>query len=249
MKHAKLSPSASHRWLICPGSVETNVAKGDNLPSVHALQGTSAHALLEVCLRTGSDPEDFFGMKLDKGLMEVDEGMVVGVGYALDYIRAYCIDNPKTNVLIEHEVVYGPQIGAKAGEAFGTSDVILDNHPKEVVSLDYKHGIGISVSAKNNSQIRMYLLGMRQVRRYQWYRAVVVQPRLPKRKPVQEAPALTDAQLVAWADKIVRPVVAIALAKGAPRVAGAHCRYCMADGNCDAQYKHVMEKAREEFKV
>lgn len=247
MKHAKLSPSSSHRWLACPGSVEANANKG-HTSNIHALQGTSAHALLEVCLRTGADPEDFFGKVLDKGLMEVDDGMVDGVGYALDYIRAYCVDNPKTKVLVEHAVTYGPQIGCEEDEAFGTSDVILDNHPKEVVSLDYKHGIGHAVSVKENSQIRMYLLGMRQVRRYQRYRAVVVQPRLPKRKPVQEAPALTDAQLVAWADKTVRPVVAIALAKGAPRVAGAHCRYCTADGNCAAQYDLVMQKAREEFK-
>lgn len=248
MKHAKLSPSASHRWLVCPGSVEANAGKGDNSPSHHALLGTSAHALLEVCLRTGADPEDYFGMKLDKDLMEVDDGMVDGVGYALDYIRAYCENYPKTNVLIEHEVVYGPEIGAKKDEAFGTSDVILDNHPAEVVAIDYKHGIGITVSVKNNSQIRLYLLGMRAVRRYQRYRAVVVQPRLPKRKPVQEASSITDTQLVQWATKTIRPVVPIALSRGAPRVAGTHCRYCMADGNCQAQYDLVMQKAREEFK-
>lgn len=247
MKHAKLSPSSSHRWLVCPGSVEANANKGHG-SNTHALQGTSAHALLEVCLRTGADPEDFFGKVLEKGLMEVDDDMVQGVGYALDYIRAYVENNPSTNVLIEHAVVYGPQIGCKSDEAFGTSDVILDNHPKEVVALDYKHGIGHAVSVKENSQIRLYLVGMRQTRRYQRYRAVVVQPRLPKRKPVQEAPAITDAQLVSWVDKVVRPVVPIALAKDAPRTAGSHCRYCAADGNCQAQYELVMQKAREEFK-
>ena len=50
MKHAILSPSASHRWLVCPGSVEANIGKPWT-QSVFALEGTSAHALLEVCLR------------------------------------------------------------------------------------------------------------------------------------------------------------------------------------------------------
>lgn len=248
MKHAKLSPSASHRWLACPGSVEANAGKPWE-QSTHALQGTTAHALLEVCLRLGAEPGDFMGQVLEPGLMEIDEGMVDGVGYALDYVRAYVENNPKTKVLVEHGVKFGAAIGATDEQGFGTSDIILDNYPVEVVALDYKHGIGISVSVKDNSQLMLYLSGMRAERgRYQRYRAVVVQPRLPKRKPVQEAPALTDAKLVAWVDKMVRPVVPVALAKDAPRVAGGHCRYCAADGNCQAQYKLVMAKAKEDFK-
>lgn len=248
MNHAKLSPSASHRWLVCPGSVEANIGKPWE-QSVHALEGTSAHALLEVCLRLGVQPETLLGSVLEPGHMPVDEAMADGVGYALDYVSGYVSNNPGTKVLVEHPVVFGPAIGCKANEAFGTSDIILDNHPKEVVVLDYKHGIGISVSVKDNSQLLLYALGMREQRgRYHWYRKVVVQPRLAKRKPVQEAPALTDAQLVKWADTVVKPVVPVALGKNAPRVAGAHCRYCAANGNCIAQYELVMQKAKEEFK-
>lgn len=249
MKHAKLSASASHRWLVCPGSVRANEHKSFE-QSVFALEGTSAHALLEVCLRLGADPEDFYDWKLDKGLMPVDEGMIDGVGYALDYVRAYVANNPNTNVLVEHTVHYGETIGCTNEEAFGTSDIILDNHPVEVVSLDYKHGIGIPVAVKDNSQLSLYLTGMRQQRgRYQRYRKVVVQPRLPKRKPVQEAPAVTDAALNQWINKTVIPVVSVALGKDAPRVAGKHCRYCYADGDCQAQYELVLKAAKEEFKA
>jgi Protein of unknown function (DUF2800) len=246
MRHAKLSPSASHRWLVCPGSVEANVGKPWE-QSIHALEGTSAHALLEVCLRLGSDPEDFFGDTLEPGHMPVDEGMVDGVGYALDYVRSYVANNPKTKVLVEHEVAFGPAIGATADQAFGTSDIILDNYPVEVVVIDYKHGIGITVAVKDNSQLLLYALGMREQRgRYQRYRKVVVQPRLAKRKPVQEAPALTDAKIVQWAKKVA-DVVPIALGKNAPRIAGKHCRYCAADGNCVAQYDMVLKAAKEDF--
>lgn len=253
-KHARLSPSASHRWLACPGSVLVNSNKGFE-QSFYALEGTTAHALLEVCLRTGSEPSEYFGVVLGKGLMEVDEGMVDNVGYALDYVQSYLAEHPTAKLLIEHTVYMSEELGIEADNeddefCFGTSDIILDNFPEEVVGIDYKHGIGITVSVKNNSQIRLYLLGMRNERgRYRRYRAVVIQPRTPRRKPVQEAPAITDAQLTQWADKVVRPVIQIALSKNAPRVAGEHCRYCAADGNCDAQYEAVMRAAREEFKA
>lgn len=250
MKHAKLSPSASHRWLVCPGSVQANSNKKHE-SSAYAVEGTSAHALLEVCLRTGADPEDFYGKTLEEGLMPVDEGMIDGVGYALDYVRAYLADNPDAKVLVEHTVHYGDSIGCKDDEAFGTSDVIIDNRPKELVVLDYKHGIGNPVSVKDNSQLRLYMVGRSQqvAARYQRYRAVVVQPRLPKRKPVQEAPAITDKQLIDWVEKTVIPIVPVALGKDAPRAAGSHCRYCAADGNCQAQYQLVLKKAKEDFKV
>lgn len=245
MKHAKLSPSSSHRWLRCQGSV---AAVKDDKPSIYALEGTSAHALLEVCLRLGADPEEFHGQKLEKHLMPVDDGMVAGVAYALEYVYNYVARHPKTRVLVEVSVSYGKSIGCRDDEAFGTSDIILDNFPTEVVALDYKHGTGNAISVKENSQLRLYLLGKRQEGRYQRYRAVVVQPRLPKRKPVQEAPAITDKQLVDWANKVVRPVVKIALAPNAPRVPGAWCRYCGDDKNCDAQYALKQKKASEEFK-
>lgn len=181
--------------------------------------------------------------------MPITEDMADGVGYALDYIKSYLANNPNARVLPEHEVKYGKQIGTLDSNAFGHSDVIIDNYPTELVAIDYKHGIGISVSVKENTQLRLYSVGMRQERgSYRRYRQVVVQPRLPKRKPVQEA-SMTDAQLVKWVDTVVRPVVPIALGKDAPRTAGSHCRYCAADGRCVAQYAMVQAAAQKEFKV
>jgi hypothetical protein len=248
MLHAKLSPSSSHRWLACPGSVQANWDKPHE-DNVYALEGTTAHALLEVCLRTGDDPNRYIGKVLQKGLHEVNEAMVDGVGYALDYITAYTADHPGAHVLVEEKLFYGESIETDDELAFGFADVIIDDYPHEVVGLDYKHGIGNPVSVKENSQLRLYMLGMRQRRgRYQRYRAVVVQPRLPKRKPVQEAPAISDKELEKWVGKTVIPVVPVALGSNGPRVAGSHCRYCHANGNCPAQYKLVMDAAAKEFK-
>lgn len=246
MKHAKLSPSSSHRWLVCPGSVAANATKKHEA-SVYALQGTTAHALLELCLLLDDDPAGYVGQVIQPGHMTIDEDMADGVGYALDYVKSYVANHPGTRVLSEHTVRYGDTIGCGDNEAFGTADVILDNHPVELVALDYKHGVGIPVSVKENPQLRMYLLGKRQERgSYRRYRKVVVQPRLPKRKPVQEH-SLTDKELMAWTQKTVIPIVPVALGKNAPRVAGKHCRYCAADGNCSAQYSAVMAAAQKDF--
>lgn len=247
MKHAILSPSSSHRWLVCPGSVAANVNKPFE-QSVYALEGTSAHALLEVCLRLDDEPTNYLGQTLEPGHMVIDEGMADGVGYALDYVRSYLSNHPKAVLYVEHPVTYGQEIGCEDDEAFGTSDIIIDNYPKECVVIDYKHGVGV-VSVKRNSQLRLYSAGMRHARgRYTRYRGVIVQPRVPGRKPVQET-SETDKELLGWLDKTVRPVVPIALAKDAPRVAGDHCRYCVADGNCVAQYEAVQKAAASEFKV
>lgn len=252
-KHSLLSPSSSHRWLACPGSVAANAKKTDT-PSNFAKHGTVAHALLETCLRLDAEPADYLDTVILDDHVPVDDGMVDGVGHAIDYVRSYIANNPNTKVLIEAPVSYGASLGIGDSLGFGTGDIILDNYPVEAVAIDYKHGIGIVVEVKDNSQLLLYLLGLRQRRgkKYQRYRKVVIQPRAPRRRPVQEA-TVTDAQLMAWVNTKAKPAVRIALRNGqpnadAPRSAGNHCKYCTADGNCQAQYEFVMKAAQKEFK-
>lgn len=248
MKHAVLSPSASHRWLVCPGSVEAN----RNRPfetNKYSIEGTSAHTLLEVCLILDDEPEGYKGVILEKDLFPVDDDMINGVGYALDWVRGYMANNPTAKLFIEYSVNYDVAIGTDAKTGFGTADVIIDNRPKEIVAFDYKHGIGITVDVKDNTQLLLYLAGYREeAGKAKNYRKVVCQPRARKRKPINEA-SVNDAQLTAWLNKKVIPIVPIALGENAPRVAGDHCQYCVADGNCVAQYETVMEGAKKEFSV
>jgi len=246
MKHAILSPSGAHRWLNCPGSIQANKDKPWE-QSVYALEGTSAHTLLEVCLRTDSDPTTFLGKTLERGHMPVDEDMADGVGYALDYTKSYLANNPKATIRIEQPVFPAPLLGLSNSIIWGTPDIQLDNYPIELVTIDYKHGVGIVVPVKENPQLRIYHAGGRQsAGRYRRYRSVVVQPRVPKRRPVQEH-TITDVQLVQWLDTVVKPAADLALTDDAPRVAGDWCRYCAADGKCKAQMEQKLVKAKKEF--
>jgi hypothetical protein len=246
MKHATLSPSASHRWLNCPGSIQANADRPWEMSS-YALEGTSAHALLELCQRLGTDPEEHMGQVLEKGLMPVDGGMVDAVGHAMDWVRGYMADNPKAKIFIEQPVYPGKTLNIEDEVLWGTPDIRISNFPVESVVMDYKHGIGIPVAVKDNSQIKLYHVGQRtQLGRYQRYRSVVIQPRVPKRRPVQEH-VDTDKELMQWVEKKVMPVIPIALSGNAPRLAGDWCKYCAASGNCPAQMKAVFEDAAREF--
>lgn len=231
---------------MCQGSIEANRGKPWE-QSIYALEGTSAHTLLEVCLRMEAEPTEFLGKTLEDGHVPVDEDMADSVGFALDYVASYMADNKKAKLRIEHPVYPAPLLGLKNELLWGTPDIQVDNYPHEVVTLDYKHGIGITVPVKDNPQIKLYHAGARQnAGRYRRYRSVVVQPRLPKRKPVQEH-THTDAELVKWLDDTVKPAIALALKPNAPRLAGDWCRYCAANGKCLAQMEQKLAKAKKEF--
>ena len=248
MKHAVLSPSASHRWLACPGSIEANRNKPYET-NKYSLEGTSAHGLLETCLLLDDNPEGYKGKILEPGHFPIDDDMINGVGYALDWVRGYMVTNPQAKLFIEYTVYYDKAIGTKPRTGFGTADVLIDNRPKEIVAFDYKHGIGITVDVEDNTQLLLYLAGYReQSGKARNYRKVVCQPRARKRKPINEA-CVNDNQLTAWLTKKVIPIVPVALGDNAPRVAGDHCQYCYADGNCIAQYGAVLEGAKKEFSV
>lgn len=246
MKHALLSPSSAHRWLVCPGSVEAN-RKKPRTHNEHSMLGTTAHSLLEVCQRLGDDPANYVGDVIDNETgLAVTEEMAEAVNYALEYVED--LMRTKGAVLhIEKPVYPGLYLGLKKDLLWGTPDIQVEL-PTELVTVDYKHGVGVAVDVKDNDQIKLYHLGgyQRSPGRYRRYRSVVIQPRLPRRHPVQEH-SLTEKQLLTWANDTVKPVIPIALSDSAPRVAGEHCRFCYASGNCEAQMGQKLEKAAREF--
>lgn len=87
-KHAKLSPSSAHRWLVCPGSVAL-CETVPNTSSVYADTGTAAHSLAEMCFAQSKDAKDFIGTDIPVGelVVPVDEDMASAVQVYLDYVR------------------------------------------------------------------------------------------------------------------------------------------------------------------
>ena len=152
--HAVLSASASHRWLHCPPSArlcETYEDKGSD----YAAEGTDAHELCEYKLRKAlnmkaSDPTE----NLTWYSEEMDDCANGYASYILEQVEATKETCADPVVLIEQRVDFSRWVE----QGFGTADcIIIADGTLRII--DYKHGLGVLVSAEDNPQMKCYALG------------------------------------------------------------------------------------------
>lgn len=155
MSHSRFAPSASERWINCPGSMAFDQSQGE---SSFAYEGSCAHALAQRALDHGKDAAFFIGVELQldvgKPVIVVNDEMAMYVQVYLDYVRNLAA---KGQMLVEQRVDLSDVVGEEAG---GTSDaVVLEEDTLHVC--DLKYGKGVKVHAYKNSQLRMYGIGSR----------------------------------------------------------------------------------------
>lgn len=246
--HAVLSPSASERWIACPGSISACDGIPEKPSNKFAAEGTAAHSLLEVCLTLDQEPDEFVGLEVEPG-WKVTEEMAAAVGVALDWVRDTMKAIPSLRLHAESRVKPGPLIGLNDGECEGTADIILEDGRLCIVA-DFKYGAGVYVEVNDNPQIKLYCAGARERngKPFFKYRAVIIQPRnyANNGRMVREA-HLTETDLVHWLQKTVKPSAHAALKPDAPRKAGDHCRWCRANGNCRTFARFAANAAATEF--
>lgn len=149
--HSKLGASGTGRWFNCHGSVnliESLKAGGLSVEdaSEYASAGTSAHDIAAICLTSNSRAEDCVGFYDN---YDADDATAVQV--YLDGCRKV-MDGAQ--VLVE-ERFHLPEVHP---DFFGTTDCTIIT-PERAYVKDYKHGAGIAVDAKGNSQLRQYAVG------------------------------------------------------------------------------------------
>jgi len=149
-KHAKLSPSASARWMTCPGSIKLI----DSLPpevkytsSPAAARGTAIHKLSEACLENGIEPETFLGQDID-GFSMTSNDVSIAKTY-VDYVR-----KAKGDKFYELKV----SLKSVIDNCFGTADAVIARQGHLAV-VDLKSGAGVKVDANDNTQLLIYALG------------------------------------------------------------------------------------------
>src|SRR6185312_9025158 len=150
--HARLAPSAAHRWLNCPGSVAASVGIPET-NSRFADEGTAAHTLVEYCFRENLDADACLGLWIDvetgticggtgraiqgDNVYEVTEEMSEAAQMFLDYVRPLCEG-------AEVEVEAKLDLRHIEGMDFGTGDfTAYSPGEKWLAIVDFKYGSGV----------------------------------------------------------------------------------------------------------
>jgi len=173
-QHAKLSPSASHRWLYCHGSLALEQQFKDSGNSEFAAEGSAAHLVGETCLGEGISAYDLIGRIIhvdDSGAdfystrtftepcykYVVDDEMAMYVQYGYVNPVKEIVGNDFQFFEVENRVDFSAIVNLDG--QFGTSDVIAVTKDGELQIHDLKYGRGEICYATKNSQLMLYALG------------------------------------------------------------------------------------------
>lgn len=248
-QHARLNSSASYRWLNCPPSVLLSEKVPDQT-SPYAMQGTDAHTLCAYLVEKalGHDPNDPTEnlSYYDQEMQDCAEGYAAFVMEEYGKIKQNCHD---ADVLIEQRVSFAKWVP----EGFGTADcIILSDGMAEVI--DYKHGLGVLVSAETeefggNPQLMCYCLGVIQmfdgIYDIDTVKMAIYQPR----RDNISIHTMTKAELLRWADEVLAPTALLALKGEGEFKAGSHCQFCKVKATCRKRAEYNLELAKYDFEM
>lgn len=237
MAHAKLSPSASSRWMTCPGSVHLAPDIKGGSSSVYAEKGTAMHEVSENCLTKDLEPKSFIGKTVNKHIVTQD--MVEIVQVYVNYIQSL-----NGHKFYEEKVTLAEVIN----DCWGTADgVVIDGSLMRVI--DLKTGGGVRVEAEGNSQLLCYALGA-----YLKYAPVydistmtltIVQP------PMGSIDSWTISleELLAFAEALKLSYAAIQNEPNKFVASDKACKWCHAKTQCPEMKRLANEAAVIDFKV
>ena len=235
--HSKLSASGSSRWINCPGSVLLESRFAEDRSSSFAKEGEAAHEFSELRLKFLLDSisakdykkqlsamaeqlSEFYGPEMGEYVTNYTDSVMERY-YAAHVISADVV------MLLEQRLDYTEWVP----DGFGTGDVtIISDKMLEII--DLKYGKGVPVSAVNNSQLKMYALGaistFGSIYDFDTVRMTIIQPRLD---------SITDfdmsvADLLKWAEEVIRPKAVEALSEKGAFKFGDHCKWCKAKDHC-----------------
>lgn len=236
--HAVLSASASARWLKCSPSARWELKFPDK-SSPYAAEGTEAHALAEKTLkdfRAGGRPE------VVSDNSETREAIQSYVDTVVEKYTEARQASPDARLLVEQHLDFSKYVP----QGFGTGDCLIISD-KILEVCDLKYGKGVEVSAKGNSQMRLYALGAIEAQEMFWgfdkVRMTIIQPRIGN----VSSEELSVEDLKAWG-RVVHQRALLAFEGKGSLVAGDHCRFCRCRTVCRAYADYMTEPLKEAFK-
>jgi hypothetical protein len=239
--HAKLSASGSHRWLACPASVEAERGIADK-SSPHAFEGTVAHELAEVALKSNTDADDWVGKVMPETSVEIGQEMADYVQEYINYVRYHI--PPKGYAAYEVRVDFSDWVP----EGFGTCDaLIISGNTLHVI--DLKYGQGVQVSPVENSQGMLYALGAYAqcagIVDIQKIIITIVQPRC--NIDVFESWEITIDQLLEWGEYAKSRALMCGLPDAEFNPGEKQCQWCKAKATCTALAAFTSDTIMNQF--
>ena len=242
--HAILSASSANRWLHCPPSARLGESYEDK-GSDYAAEGTDAHSLCEYKLRQALGQKAKNPTKKLSLYSEEMEDCATGYAtYILEQVEAAKQTCADPVVLIEQRVDFSRWVE----HGFGTADciVIADGTLR---ICDYKHGLGILVSAEDNPQMKCYALGALElfdgIYDIDTVSMTIYQPRRQNISTCE----LSKDELYSWAEEVLKPTAALAFAGDGNYLCGEWCGFCKAKHECRARAEANLSLAQHDFKL
>lgn len=242
--HAILSPSSAKRWINCTPSALLAEEAGSK-SSVYAEEGTLAHEIAEYALTKYLEGEydpivdDAVPLKnehLENALFSIDMA---------NYIQSYCEyvigevyemqkQDGGCRTFLERRV----DITDFAQDSFGSVDVTLVSG-KTIHIIDLKYGAGVKVYADMNEQMLMYALGTLkslETDHIEKIRMTIAQVRLDHYDTFE----MSKKDLLAWAEKVLKPAAKAAIQGKGKQVIGSWCGFCPVKAQCRAQRDAIL---------
>ena len=249
--HAFYSPSAMHRIVRCPGSVRATAGLAD-IPSPWAQDGTEAHALLSLCLNTHArDAKTCYAERVNVSIppfvyrADDETSRFDSVQLALDEVYSILDAYEDAQLYIEQQVTFPSMVTT---DCWGTADIVIIVPSMGLLYvLDFKHGAGVAVDAKDNEQLQTYacaaLSTFREAHKVHTVITGIIQPRafsadgpvryedaLTVEKYITDKPYTTSIQLK------IDAAIKASQAPDAPLVPGEkQCQFCPLKANCPAR--------------
>jgi len=235
--HARLSPSAGERWLVCSVAPEREAQFPDTTNDA-AEEGTAAHALAEVCLKAGISAH---APTMPKGYEKWDNyEFRCYVQEYLDLVRSKM--TATSTLFVEQKLNILPEF-----EIWGTADaVIVDGHTLKIV--DLKFGRGVLVDADDNAQLGLYgwggfdTLAWLASEDIQFIEVTICQPR--RNNVVSKV--FSAEELTAWIKEQI-PKARAAFRGSGQAVPGAHCKWCRCRNVCKERAEYNLATAAFDF--
>ena len=231
--HSIFSASGSGLWMNCAGGLLPNLLAPDE-SGPEAAEGTVAHGVGELWLKTGEKPKHLIGtvQTVEDGGRKFDiEITHEMMNYVQEYVDA-CAWLPGKH-FIEAKVYYS-QITPLPKQG-GTADHVVCR-PGHMTISDLKYGAGVAVEVVGNTQALLYALGFF----YEWdwlydFETIVMRISQPRNGGLSEW-TITREELLAFAD-VAKVKAHAAWALDAPRTPGEkQCQFCRVKASCAAHF-------------